>query len=583
MWTGLYPWELGLHENGRVLRADAVSAAQRLQSLGYRTAAFVSGFPLLGRFGLERGFDHYDDQFEGLERSAAHTNDRVEKLLADWGSESSSGPALLWVHYYDPHEPYEPPAEFLAEIADPYLAEIAALDVEIGRLIAMVEQQLGALNILLVADHGEGRGDHGEQLHGNLLYEGVMRVPMIVAGPGIGAAVEPRPVSICLVHQLLVSWAAGDPALPEIPQDAVLGEAMKPYLQYGWQPQAMVVAGSLKAIRDGGLQVFDVVADPAELRDLSSIADLPPEMRVALRELPVPQTAAEVAAAGPDAGDRARLAALGYVTFDSAAKLQRDAPNPRDMVHLFQALDLASRDFSQGDYRAASRRFEQILVEDPRNLAVLVRLAAAASLLGERLRADELFARASALDSTSVDVLHYRAMHALRFGDFAGAERGFVAVLERSPRRLAALEALSGIYERQARPDEALDLLQRALAIAPQSADLNRRAGDAAMALGRSGEAVQAFENARRLGDTGCCDLELGVLYLAEQRFDDARQALDRIPPDHTAWPMVLFKRAQVSVLLGEADRAARVRAAREAADAVTAELIARERLFEGY
>ena len=438
--------------------------------------------------------------------------------------------------------------------------------------------------MLLVADHGEGRGDHGEELHGNLLYEGVMRVPMIVAGPGIEAGIEDRPVSITRVAELVRAWSEGRDPVPVDASAVVRGEAMKPYIQYGWQPQVMAVSGRLKAIRDGGLQVFDVEADPAESRDLADSVELPPGVRQALRETPVPVPGSEAERGPTDEQDRRRLAALGYVSFDAAATRRDDAPNPRDMVQLVAPLDQASQAFSEGRYAAAAELFGRILEADPGNLAVLVRLAAARSLLGERARADALFERAAQADPDSLDVVQYRGLHHLRFGDLAAAERDLRSVLERSPRRLTVLEALASIAERRGDAERALVLLQRALVFDDRSADLHQRRVLAAMALGRTPEAVAAFERATALGGTAasCCDLELGVLYLAQRRPEEAKAALDRIGSDHPEWPMVLFKRAQVSVLLGEPDRRARVAAARAGADRTTAGLIARERLFEG-
>ncbi|MGH9381235.1 MAG: sulfatase, partial [Thermoanaerobaculia bacterium] len=237
MFTGLYPAGHGVQENSRSLTEEHELLAERLAADGYRTAAFVSGAPLLRQFGLARGFHHYDDAFGGEagERRADATTAAVLEHLEGEGP----GPLFLWVHYYDPHDPYDPPEPYRSRFADaPYLAEIAFMDQELGRLIEAFRAHVGPgeHRILVVGDHGEGLGDHGEALHGNLLYQGVMRVPLIVATNGIEPREEPRPVSIRRVFDTVAGWAQGEesPGLLSPAEEPVLAEAMRPFLQYGW-------------------------------------------------------------------------------------------------------------------------------------------------------------------------------------------------------------------------------------------------------------------------------------------------------------------------------------------------------------
>ena len=171
MMTGLYPGGHGLHENGRYLSPAQPLLAERLKAAGYRTAAFVSAFALARRFGLARGFDVYDDEVPEPrnERSARDTTDRALAYLA----KPSAQPLFLWVHYYEPHFPYEPPEPFRGRFASrPYLGEVATMDEQLGRLAAAFRQRFGAnAAMIVVGDHGEGLGDHGEQQHGNLMYQ----------------------------------------------------------------------------------------------------------------------------------------------------------------------------------------------------------------------------------------------------------------------------------------------------------------------------------------------------------------------------------------------------------------------------
>jgi len=582
MLTGLYPAGHGVRENGRALAAGHVRLAERLQQAGYRTAAFVSAFVLARRFGLQRGFDVYDDELPpgGVERGAAATNERVLAWLR-----GDARPLFLWVHYFDPHAPYAPPEPFRSlHPKDPYRGEVAAMDAQLGRLLRAFEERIsGPRAIVVVSDHGEGLGDHGELQHGNLLYQSTMRVPLALVGPGLAPGVSDTPVSTRRVFHTVLDWAGLDPSLslrgdtPEV----VLGEAMRPFLAYGWQPQAMAVEGRTKAIRAGETEVFDVVADPDESRDLSGSAELSRALRTALKEYPAPALGPPPVADALGDEERLKLASLGYVAAAVAPVVREGAPRPAAMVHLFARLDEASSLFVRGEYARVAPLLEGILKDDPGNLDAALRLATARSALGQESQAEAAFERARGIAPRSPDVRAYLALHYARGRRWEEAVPLLEQVLAESPERLPALEALATLRERQGRRDEALVLYQRIHALRRPLASELVRVGELAMTLGRTDLALQAFEEARReQGPDFRHDLELGVLYLDVRRFADARDALDRVPRAHPAYPMALFKRAQVSVLLKEPDRSERIAAARRGADATTRPLIERERLF---
>jgi arylsulfatase A-like enzyme/Tfp pilus assembly protein PilF len=587
MMTGLYPGGHGVHENGRFLAEHHPVAAERLRQAGYRTAAFVSSYVLVRRFGLARGFDVYDDEQapRQVERSARETTDRAVAYLA----EPSSAPLLLWVHYFDPHAPYVPDEPFRSRYRDnPYLGEIAAMDEQIGRLVDAFDRHvrdsgLGTPAIVVASDHGEGLGDHGEAQHGNLLYQSTMHVPLVVAGHGFDPGLRDEPVSIRRVFHTILDLAGLDDtqSLRHTIDDVVLGEAMKPFLGYGWQPQVMGVAGRHKAIFAGRLEVYDILADPAERIDLHGDVTLPPELLRALEDYPIPSVEAARAPEALDADARRRLASLGYISAGAPPVIRPDAPRPVDMVHLFDVLDRASTLFVQERYTDVIPLLEKILAADRYNLDAALRLATAYSLLGQETRAVAAFDRAASIAPQSPDVRLYRALHDARGRAWERAVPVLEQAVADSPGRLPALEGLALVRERQGRTAEALTLRLRIRELRPPSRVELVQVGELAMAAGQTPVAIEAFEQARAAEPAAFRhDLELGVLYMDARRFNAARDALDRVPPSHPEYPMALFKRAQLSVLLNEPDRAARIEAARRRADDTTRPLIERERLF---
>jgi choline-sulfatase len=572
--TGLYPGGHGVHENARYLPATLPVLAERLHQAGYRTSAFVSSFILARRFGLARGFDIYDDALPSgaNERSSRETTDAA---IADLAT-PASGPRFLWVHYYDAHYPYDPPEPYRTRYrAHPYLGEIAAMDEQLGRLKQAFERSATGLSaIVIVADHGEGLGEHGEAQHGSLLYQATMHVPLVVVGPGVTEGTSDAPVSTRRVYHTILDWAGVDAALSlrgvevggrrteggrrsEEDTEVVLGEAMKPFLEYGWQPQVMAVGGGFKAILSGRVETYDVAADPAEAHDRGSGAALPAGLRKALEDYPVPSPATARAADSLDPLDKdakRRLASLGYISSGAAPVVRKDAPRPADMTAMMEVIERASGLFEAGRYADCIPLYERVLAADPHNIDAALRLASAHSALGQNDKAIDMFQRAAAIDPNSQDVRTYLGLHYVRVKDWDRAAALLDQVVKESPDRATAVDALATVKGQQ---------------------------GVRAMDAGKTDEAIADFERARTLQpSTFAHDLELGVLYLAAHRFEDARAALDRFLAVHPDDPMALFKRAQVSALLNEPDKSARIDLARRKADQTTRALIERERLF---
>jgi Tfp pilus assembly protein PilF len=526
----------------------------------------------------------YDDDF-GAGRAERTARETADVAIAELNRDASQ-PCFTWVHLYDPHTPYTPPEPFRTRYAgEPYLGEVAFMDQELGRIVEVFERRArGAAAIVIAADHGEGLGEHGEAQHGNLLYQSTMRVPLVIAGPGVAPGVADDAVSTRRVFHTVLDWAGLGKAssLRGSDRDVVLGEAMKPFLEYGWQPQVMAIDGRRKAILAGRLEVYDVAEDAGEVRDLGAGTGITPEVRTHLEKYPVPSTDAARAPDALDEDARRRLASLGYVSAGAAPVVRKDAPRPADMAPLFADLERASGLFAAGEYAAAIPILQKTVAADPYNLDATLRLATAHSSLGHDALAMEAFRKASQLAPRSVDVRTYLALHYARGKDWPSAVPLLEQVVREAPERVPALEGLAVVRERQGRVVDAIELRRKIYQLRTPSAGELVQLGQLAMSAQQTGPAIEAFESARSRDPRGFShDLELGVLYLDARRLQDAAAALDRVPSSSREYAMALFKRAQVSVLLREPDQAARIAAARQHADATTRPLIGREGLFK--
>ncbi len=351
--TGRLPVGHGVRHNlGYVLPAGVPTLAEKLSNLGYRTGA-VTGTAILDRStGIHRGFGHFDDggTSEIMNVVPNRTAGEVVSLALDWWAETDDRPMFLWVHLYDPHHPYSPPVKYhpkgpkqdWLETVGPllisrqlYLGEVAYVDREIGRLLDGLGLPRDGAVVALAGDHGEALGEHGEDTHGFLARRSTMRVPLMISVPGRNL---PRPSGMAGLSQLgptLLWLAGGDPQdLGPAPRLFTTGRDAPPQPfenlaaaeQYGWLPARGIQDGRWRLIQSGGLQLFDIAADPGETRDLLAKGTATDKLHAIaarlLRTLEATETAAadlqaqrnaQAAAVRPGETRRRMLAQLGYL------------------------------------------------------------------------------------------------------------------------------------------------------------------------------------------------------------------------------------------------------------------------------
>ena len=388
--TGQLPYEHGVRDNsGFVLPEGVPTAAEAFAGAGFRTGAFVAAFPLDARYGLDRGFEVYDDSYpEGSTRGfavAERSGAEVVAAASAWWSRYEGARRFLWVHLYEPHVPYEPPPPFSARFAEnPYLGEVAAADDYVGRLLAdIVPAPAGSEALVVVtSDHGEGLGDHGERTHGLFAYESTLAVPLVFWADSLDHARIDAPVGHVDVLPTMLEaagidvsvlpgiagrslWTLRDPeSLGE--EDATYFEALTANLQRGWAPLRGVIAWGpsengeraelFKYIALPRPELYDLTSDPAELRNLHAARQEFAEGVASL--LPVESEWPPVPGAVTE-GERRALESLGYLSASGGTELPRTY-GEKDDPKLLVDLDRMMQDFSEAFQGGSLEQAEQL-------------------------------------------------------------------------------------------------------------------------------------------------------------------------------------------------------------------------------
>ncbi len=499
IFSGLYPPRTGIHVNEqRELKPGVRLLAERLAEEGFYTAAAVGAYPVSGRTPMGRGFQRFDDRLEdprnpaGLERDAGLVVDAALAQVEHRGERRM----LLWVHLFDPHDPYEPPAPFRDRFPDdPYQGEIARVDAALARLFDGLQASLGdePLLIAVVGDHGEALGEHGEPTHGFFIYESTTRVPWIIAGPGVPRGrVETQPVQTVDLLPTVLSLLelAPPPTLDGIPlildrsplePRRVYLESQLPRLHFGWSALSGAVDRWYKYVSAPRSELYDLRDDPLETVNI--VGDLPDEAS----ELEA--WAAGIRGKGDEKPAAAvadpRLISLGYV----GAGGDGDGSDPKDHLETYRRFHSANQLLEQGSPEQAIPILEELLAQEERSGARF-RLAQALRMTG---RLDEAAAQLDRLE-----------------GDHPGAD------MERA--RIAIWTE---------RPELARHHLERHLKRFPGDAEAVMFRGAAREMLGDPAGAEEDYRKALELNPAfGKASLRLAALLLTNGRFAEARVQL---------------------------------------------------------
>lgn len=541
LFTGLDPIEHGLRDNGQGRLASVVpTLAEALQRRGYATAGIVASRVLDRRFGLDRGFDLYDEamaaerlgEFGYPERPA---NEVVDAALAWDRLADPAKPHFLWVHFYDPHAPYAPPGDAEGSHRDRYRAEVQAVDREVARLVAGLRvgaEPASSRWIAVVGDHGEALGEQGEREHGLLLSRGVLRVPLFLAGPGIApGGVVSGPVAtrrlaatlLQLVDRYLGAKPAGrasgslrrDPAaLPGEPlplrggtaaAEPVFHETVFPLTAFGWGALFGVTEGDLRFVLGPRPRLVDWRADPAEAKPLAIDGDsrgraLYRDLKRAVARAPVapPEEVAN------DADLAQALQSLGYLSGQSGTSPRGPAESagrldPRAGLELLDRFGAAKEQLARGDVAGALAAFVRLTQESPASVPFWMERSAAERASGNLSAAISSLERARALHA-EFDFLDLRLGEAYAAaGRKVEAEAAWRRALARNPRFAQAAFALGEWLQRQGRAADEEAVVRAAVEAGASSVFLLARLAQIELARGELANADRHLEEAIRL------------------------------------------------------------------------------------
>jgi choline-sulfatase len=560
--TGRYPFAHGVRNNGNFRLADGVpTLATALHDHGYRTAAFVSAFVLDRRSGLSRGFDEYDDRFDAggalmPDDEIERRGDRTGQLAENWVARQVGNPGadrppfFVWLHLYDPHDPYTPPAPFAEQFrSHPYDGEIAFDDAVVGSFVERLKR-LGVLSTTMVAvvgDHGESLNEHGEVTHAIFVYESVLRVPMIVWWPGhLGPARVAPPVrGIDLAPTLLdlagmppLAGAQGQSLLPLArggrhgPASAY-SESYFPLFFMNWAPLRAIQDDRWKFIDGPAPELYDLATDPHEQSNLA--AREPARAAVLRRALDsVSGTGAgAMATAIPDREAIEKLAALGYIGATSGSRVENGAvtrPDPKAMIGVFNRLREANGAIAHARPAEAEATARDVLMADPKNAFATLILAQAQMQQGRCLEAIERYRTYLALVPTSADGHYWIATCAARLGRADTALDEVSAALAIDPRYARARLLRAGLLTERGRLDEAASDYQQVIDQQPANADAHSGYAVALAARKEPGRAIEEFQRALVLR-SDLDDARLALAGVLEQtgRVDEARVEYQRL------------------------------------------------------
>jgi arylsulfatase A-like enzyme/Tfp pilus assembly protein PilF len=552
LFTSKLPPAHGVRDNGGFFLDDReTTMAERLKSRGFRTGGFVGAYVLDHKWGVAQGFEKYFDNFDlskyhtvSLSSVERRGNEVADRAL-EWLDSVSSSKFFAWVHFYDAHSPYDPPEPFKTRYSDrPYAGEIAFVDSQVGRLLSWldVHQLLDKTIVVVIGDHGESLGDHGEGTHGFFVYESVLHVPLLIRAPyeamrgrkvsDVVRSVDVLPTLLDLLGiqssdrfegQSLTSLMTG--ATTGLTLDAY-AEAVYPRFHFGWSDLRTLRSGRYKYIDAPRPELYDLEKDPKESTNIyPQRRALAGQMSARLHSLEQRLSASASSARAPaeiDPDTRDRLASLGYVgTFVSSGTEKRsELADPKDKIELFNLITHA-RDLSRHDKNSdeAIKSLLEVTRQDPKVIDAWFMLGNEYYRKRQFTQAIESYKQALALKSDYDLVIINMANAYRQLGKDEEALVGYRRFMELDPRNAQIRYEAAQILIDGGKLADARAQLEEALKLQPSMAAARNALGIVALKAGDAARAEREIRSAIDLkADVRLAHFNLALL--AEQRGD---------------------------------------------------------------
>ena len=486
--TGLQPYRHGVRDNhGFRLAASATTLAAALRAKGYATAAFVSAHPLARVSGLDRGFSTYDDRFAPADLLSVSPRWRHGAETIDTAAAWIRGAPerfFLWIHLYEPHDPYEPPEPYRSEYkAAPYFGEVAYTDELVGHLKAA----LGAAGEqdalwVIAGDHGEALGDHGEAAHGLFVYDATARVPLILWAPGriaagrheLGRLVDVVPTILEVADVTAPAGLDGRSLLLPAPESAsAYVETLYAHLNFGAAPVRALYDGRYKLIDVPQRELYDLSRDPAETHNLAGdAASATQSLGAALAALPPPPP---LPSRPPDDDEVRALRSLGYIGAGGEYALGQEGLDPKAFAPLYVKLNAAHALSAARRWTEAIPVYKQLLAAFPRSSVLACELGLVEMAAGDAAGAEAHLRLALDRDQGNAHALLGMANLAIGRKDFRAAETHLREVLRLDPDDVEANFDLGALYLQSLNePAKAVPYLRRFVDLQPGDAEAPR-------------------------------------------------------------------------------------------------------------
>ena len=560
MMTGAYPMQTGMHDfSGNRLGSAQPTMAGILRQHGYATGAVVASAVLDSRFGLNSGFDFYYDHFDfnrlseanldAMERPGNLVMDEALKWLQSRLHANSPKQVFLWVHLYDPHHPYNPPAPYAEEYrAHPYDGEIAFADAQVGRLIGFLKKEslYDHTLIVLAGDHGEGLGEHGEKTHGFFIYNSTLHVPLIFKGvamdPAKGVAkgvaksvaksvaesvaksvaeypphrnvitpvslVDLLPTVLDLLQLPVPAGVQGKSLKPLLQGDAPTGagdlysETYLPRIHFNWSELRGILKDRYHFIDAPRPELYDLQADPGELNNLYSgklavSAELRAELATVIRKNTPGQETVEKTSLDPVMLER--LKSLGYVAVSSGATAtlsDQNLPDPKDRLQVYELISSAIDDSQHGRYDSSMEKLQATLKTEAKSIPVHYLLGLDFYRKHDFKSATREFEEVLSLSPGYALAAYYLGLAQGAAGDWDASIVSLQRALQLDKTNFAAAFNLGAAYLQKRSFDQSLEAFRRSVSINPSYAQGYEAIGEMLLFQGKTDEAIPAFKQA---------------------------------------------------------------------------------------